>query len=321
MKNACIFYYNLNPDNIHQKDGVYYFKINNSRYYLYPYYRDIKEVNSLYKINIELKRKNIYVHEIILNKDNNIITIIDNIMYILLKVYIKENEFIDISSISYLTNNTLIKKQEDILIQKDWATLWEIKNDYLEYQISQFGIKYKDIANSFSYYIGLAENAISYARNTLLENKDKINLSLCHRRLNINNTLLDLFNPLEFIIDYRVRDIAEYIKSCFFNNKNNLIDKIDNFFNIIRPNNFEVRMFYARLLYPTYYFDIFEDIIDEKSNENELNKIIVRNKEYEIFLKDVYIYLSKNYYIPEISWILNKKNWFYSIFLFNNSSW
>ena len=77
MKNACIFYYNLNPDNIHQKDGVYYFKINNSRYYLYPYYRDIKEVNSLYKINIELKRKNIYVHEIILNKDNNIITIID----------------------------------------------------------------------------------------------------------------------------------------------------------------------------------------------------------------------------------------------------
>ena len=218
-------------------------------------------------------------------------------MYILLKVYIKENEFIDINSISYLTNNTLIKKQEDILIQKDWATLWEIKNDYLEYQISQFGIKYKDIANSFSYYIGLAENAISYARNTLLENKDKINLSLCHRRLNTNNTLLDLFNPLEFIIDYRVRDIAEYIKSCFFNNKNNLIDKIDNFFNIIRPNNFEVRMFYARLLYPTYYFDIFEDIIDEKSNENELNKIIVRNKEYEIFLKDVYIYLSKNYNI------------------------
>ena len=27
--------------------------------------------------------------------------------------------------------------------------------------------------------------------------------------------LFDLYNPLEFIIDYRVRDISEYLKFCF----------------------------------------------------------------------------------------------------------
>ena len=40
-----------------------------------------------------------------------------------------------------------------------------------------------------------------------------------------------------------------------------LLEDIISFFNIIKPNNFEVRMFYARLLYPTYYFDVFENII------------------------------------------------------------
>lgn len=304
MKNACIFYYNLNPDIIHQKDGVYYFKINDDRYYLFPYYRNIDEINSIYKITLELRHKNIYVHQIIKNKDNSIITVIDDVMYVLLEVYIKENEFISIENIAYLTGNTLIKKQEDILIQKDWASLWEIKNDYLEYQISQFGVKYKSIADSFSYYIGIAENAISYARNTLLENKDKINLCISHRRINVDNTSLDLYNPLEFIIDYRVRDIAEYIKSCFFNEKKELLDNIINFFNIIKPNNFEARMFYARLLYPTYYFDIFENIIDEKKEEIELDKIVSKSREYELFLKDVYIYLSNSYYLPEVTWLI-----------------
>ena len=280
MKNACIFYYNLNPEVIHQKDGVYYFKINEERYYLFPCYRSREELNSIYKISSELINKNIYVHQIVLNKDNNIITIIDNIMYVLLKIYIKENEFINVDNISYLTNNTLIKKEKDILIQKDWASLWEVKNDYLEYQISQFGVKYKSVAASFSYYIGIAENAISYARNTLIENKDRINLSIAHRRITSTNTNLDLYNPLEFIIDYRVRDIAEYVKSCFFDNKKELLEIIIKFFNNVRPNNFEARMFYARLLYPTYYFDIFENIVDEEIEDDGFD--------YEAWKADIY---------------------------------
>ena len=63
-------------------------------------------------------------------------------------------------------------------------------------------------------------------------------------------------------------------------------------------------MFYARLLYPTYYFDVFENIIDDEEDEKNLDKIVSKSHEYELFLKDVYIFLSKSYYMPEITWII-----------------
>ena len=66
-------------------------------------------------------------------------------------------------------------------------------------------------------------------------------------------------------------------------------------------------MLYARLLYPSYYFDIYERVIEDKIDEEKLLPIIERVNEYELFLKDCYLALSKYYNIEQIKWIINKK--------------
>ena len=67
---------------------------------------------------------------------------------------------------------------------------------------------------------------------------------------------------------------------------------------------------YARVLYPTYYFDIFEDYIISENIENEaikqrVNKIVIESKEYLQYIQDVFKeYLDYNV-IPKIEWINN----------------
>jgi len=41
-------------------------------------------------------------------------------------------------------------------------------------------------------------------------------VTLCHKRLKFPNLKKDYYNPLLFLFDLEIRDIAEYIKSSFF---------------------------------------------------------------------------------------------------------
>ena len=66
-------------------------------------------------------------------------------------------------------------------------------------------------------------------------------------------------------------------------------------------------MLYARLLYPTYYFDIYEKVIEDLKEESELLDIINKVDEYELFLKEAYFELSRMHKIEQINWIINKK--------------
>jgi len=308
MKNAIQYYYNLNPVDIHQKDDIYYFKVNNTRFFVYPLSRDEKELNSIYQVDIELLNKNFLVHQIILNKQKNIVTIINEIPYVLFKSFIKKNDSIDIDDINYFQSNTETKKHDFFLDKSNWVSLWENKNDYLEYQVSQFGIKYPLICETFSYYIGLAENAILYTKNTTMELKPDFSDSLVisHRRINNYTTLFDLYNPLEFIIDYKVRDISEYIKFKFFYDKQNLWEEINSCFSNNNFSLYSVRMLFARLLYPTYYFDLYDQIIEGERDEKDLHFIIKKQEEYEDFLCDIYNYLSLKYPIPPVEWLTKK---------------
>ncbi len=308
VKNAIQYYYNLNPINLHQKDDVYYFKIDNDRFFLFPLLRNDNELNSIYQIDLELLNRRVPTHQIILNKQKNIVTIVNDIPYVLLKSFVKKNDSIDIDDIITLANKTEIKKQDLFLDKSNWVTLWENKNDYLEYQVSQFGIKYPVICETFSYYIGLAENAILYVKNTTIESKPEFSDSLVisHRRINNYTTLFDLYNPLEFIIDYKVRDISEYIKFKFFYNKENLWEEINNYFSSNKLSIFGARMLFARLLYPTYYFDLYDQILEGERDEKDLHHIIKKQEEYEEFLSDIYNYLSLKYPLPPVEWLLKR---------------
>lgn len=244
MKNALNYYYGLNIEIIHQKEKNYYFQVNNFSYLFLPY-DNLDEISDIYKLNIFLKQS-IPVHEIILNKSNAIVTNINGDNYILLKILVPKAN-IGINDIISL-NNINIPIDKSKLRRDDWYNMWVQKIDYFEYQVSQMGKKYPVIRESFNYYVGLAENAIILVKNT---DPNNLNLGLSHRR--IDNTSFELYNPLNLIIDVRIRDVCEYFKYCFFNNID-ISNELDLFLTYNKLGRDEGRYFLARMLFPTYYF-------------------------------------------------------------------
>ena len=284
MKNALNYYYGLNIEIIHQKEKNYYFQVNNFSYLFLPY-DNLDEISDIYKLNIFLKQS-IPVHEIILNKSNAIVTNINGDNYILLKILVPKAN-VGINDIISL-NNINIPIDKSKLRRDDWYNMWVQKIDYFEYQVSQMGKKYPVIRESFNYYVGLAENAIILVKNT---DPNNLNLGLSHRR--IDNTSFELYNPLTLIIDVRIRDVCEYFKYCFFNNID-ISNELDLFLTYNKLGRDEGRYFLARMLFPTYYFDLYEKIINDEIDEKELNKIILKADKYEKVLQRIYLYFKSN---------------------------
>ena len=102
----------------------------------------------------------------------------------------------------YLNNNNNI----------DLNKLWSNKIDYLEYQVSQLGTNYNEILNSFSFFIGLSENAISFLNINNI-NYNNTHKTLNHLRIKNNMLFIDYYNPINILIDYDIRDYSEYIKN------------------------------------------------------------------------------------------------------------
>lgn len=293
MKNAINYYYNLYPENIHQTEKGYYFVINQTRYFLIKYIGDPKDIQKIYEMHLYLLNQNFYIHPIVLNIQNQILTYINNEPYILM-ITIYYNNKINISDIT-----SFIKIANSKIEIPNWGELWAQKNDYLEYQISMLGKKHPLIRESFSYYVGLGETAIQ-----LVNSLEKVSVPLVysHRRLGINDTWYDLYNPLNLTIDYQVRDIAEYLKSQFFNGKN--IEKdLTYYLNSAKLSTYEYMLFLARLIYPTYYFDLYEEVITDRANDEEIKKIISKVDDYETIIKKVYQYYKSFLPVPRIEWL------------------
>lgn len=307
MKNVLNYYYNINVTDVVKEGDVYTFDLNYTKYYFVPLLRPLEDLPLLNDLANEMFSRGILTHTFMFNKDNLLYTVYNEQHYCLLKINNNLDKEITLNDVNNFHSNLRISDTNSKLKRTDWATLWSEKIDYFEYQIRQLGIDKKIIINSFSYYIGLAENAIAYVNNISLNLTSKINgdLTVCHRRIFNPNISLNFLNPLSYVIDYDVRDIAEYIKVMFFSNEYDWYE-IENYINrhIFTP--YSCAMFYARLLYPSYYFDVYEKVMSEEVEERELLKIIDNVDNYEIFLKDIYDLLSKKKPIPRIDWIMNK---------------
>ena len=218
------------------------------------------------------------------------ITVINEKKYIL----IKNNKIDDSITLNKIIDINNIKAQFINLKMPEWEELWCKKMDYFEYQISQIGKKYPLIRESFNYYLGLTELAISVLNN--IPKKD-LYFCLSHKRIE------DIYNPLNLIIDYRVRDISEYFKKNFFNNKD-IIEELNLFlFNNNLTNN-EKKLFFVRMLFPSYYFDTYENIIINKISEETIKKITIKVDEYDKILNKIYLHLKINSNL-QISWLEN----------------
>ena len=308
MKDLINYYYNLNIESTEDWDNLYIFEWQSNKYYFVPLNRTEKELIDLVEISKELKERGLACHDLILNKFGKFITNIYEANYILLRSIGDIYEEYDIKDMIQINNRLLVNPNKRNLYRNSWAKLWSDKIDYFEYQIHELGKDKELILDSFSYYIGLGENAISYVNNTNKKyhgnNQDRICLS--HRRIKYPNYKLNYLNPLSFIFDLEVRDIAEYIKSAFFEG----VDALSYLRETLKITNFSIyslELLYARLLYPTYYFDIYESIMNKGESEEKLIPIIEKADDYEEFLRFAYLEINKYAPIEGISWLLDKK--------------
>jgi hypothetical protein len=63
-------------------------------------------------------------------------------------------------------------------------------------------------------------------------------------------------------------------------------------------------MFFARLLYPSYYFDIYEKVVNSNDTSEKIIKFLNGAGEYEIFLKKAYKEISLYTKLLKIDWII-----------------
>ncbi len=308
MKEIINYYYNFDIIDTEEHSNYTSFKYLGEDFYFVFFNRTEEELRDLVTLTNELKLKGIRCHDIIINRLGNVLTKVGDNYYILLKINSSKNEEINFITLCEYIDKLKLNSTNSKLYRNNWGELWSKKIDYFEYQIKELGKDKSIILDSFSYYIGLAENAISYVNkiNRVIGISENDNIVLSHRRVFYPNTNLNYLNPLSFIFDLEVRDIAGYLKIEFFNGEDSLLDLIT-YLKIKKLTQYSYHMLYARLLYPSYYFDIYEDIMNNGADEEKLIPIIKKVDDYEIFLKEAYYEISKYTNLERIDWLLKEK--------------
>ena len=248
MKNVLSYYYNLHLSDIHQTEGIYRFNLNGIDYAFTLYKRNLNEIRELYELSLLLFQNGIMVHQFVLNKENQLITYVNQKPYVLLQIYNNSKQNITINDINnFSCSSSILKLPEK---QVNWANLWSDKIDYFEYQVNQFGKKNPLIRESFSYFSGLVENGISLFNILGL---DYNNYSVSHQRLSSKDTMFEFLNPMNLIIDYKVRDACEFYKEKFLN-KQSISNEIKEYLSNKNLNVYEILLFFIRMFYPSFYF-------------------------------------------------------------------
>lgn len=295
MNNAILFFYNINVQEIKKINDNYYFTYLSNNYVIYSYKRDITEAESIYNLNLEMLSKGLIGYEIVLTQNREILFIHGETYYILMKFPNIKNRVItyeDVISFYFPTPKNKFLN----LDKSNWGYNWSGKIDFIEYQFSQVKNKFPILENSIDYFVGIWENAISYFNDNVTFLEEKF---VCHKRVDTKMDLLEFLNPLNFVIDYKERDKGEYLKSYVINNNYSSV-QLKKLLQGSSKNN--IILLISRILFPSYYFDLYEDIVLKEKNEEEIVKMIEKRKNINNLLKYIFENFS-NYNIPYIEWI------------------
>lgn len=298
MNNFIEYFYGIKVDKVIYNDKYYSFIYNGFIYKLYTFDDNYSNLRMLYDVNKKLVG-NTLMSEIIINRNNEIISNYNGISYILIKVFANVNKSVSLEEISFVSKSLYREK-----ININWGILWSNKIDYLEDLINENGKKYPLIVDSFNYFVGMCENAIAYFNSIILDNNYKYVVS--HKVIKWDDSVEVLYNPMNITFDYRVRDVAEYIKNSFFNNNHNIYNELIIYLNKEQLSLMEVKLLISRLMYPSFYFEMYEDILIDNKEEKIILDVISRLDEYEQYLDKIISFLGRYYQVDEIMWLKYK---------------
>ena len=278
--------YLINIDEYFYKNNYIFYKNRNNYYFI----SEVKNKKNLYKLYYYFI--NGYFYKIIFNKKGKFISTYQNKDYILLK-YIKYN--FKLEDLIYKNKLALSNKKKLLT----WRNIWIDRSNYIEEKYQKIINKYNIIDESIDYFYGLLEAAIY-----LLRDYQKYYDYLYLQHILIN--YFDYFNPCNIKLDVKERDFSNYLKYLFFSNKYKdiYIDKI-----IIKNlNNYNFNLILARLIYPDYYFNLLDELIDNNYifNNNifdEIKYIILLVDDYELYISNIYRVLLENKVIKKVDFI------------------
>ncbi|MFI3260929.1 MAG: hypothetical protein R3Y13_04365 [bacterium] len=304
MKETIEYNYNIEIDKLDESLETYSFRYINEIFLFCPFKRNKNDINELVSCSNELKNLNIPCFEMMQDKNGKELVVVDGEEYVLLKILNTYSNEVDLIDMIEISKKTRVSGEKLEKYKNNWGDLWSQKVDYFEYQVAQLGHGKDIIIDSFSYFIGLAENAITMVNkcNKKYEYGKDDNVCLSHRRIFSPNYVLNYHNPISFLLDLEVRDFAEYIKSSFYNNENAILE-VETYLKSRRLSIYSYQMFYARLIFPSTYFDLYENAINDKSKEEDIIHIIKSCSEYEKFLADVLVIIRKYVNIEGLTWI------------------
>ena len=182
-------------------------------------------------------------------------------------------------------------------------SLWEEKISLIEEKIiPSFKIDdyfYFRVMVSTIHALGLGYNAIQYLAELKIDFNDEITpLTLTHRRLNSFEPKV-MLDPLSFVLDSPVRDLAELFKAK--------VITVTELLNSLKQYSFsikEISLLMARLLFPTTLFDLLEKHYSERVDvRNQILNYYHHLNEYVKELKYIEQYLVANYGIRPIAWL------------------
>lgn len=293
MNNIISSFYNIFNIELYKENDIYFFRYHDFLYSFEP----VINLSRFLQILSVLKLFNISLHGFfwVYNIYGDLLTKVENKYYILFCHNRGSiNLLYEVKHPLYL-----FQEGENFFVDR-WDIIWARKIDYYENEMEKIGKNVPAIYDSFSFFIGLAENAVSYINYNYYSIKsDKSNsVFLSHYRIDENN----FFNPLNLKLDYYSRDVAEYIKFLFYNNHYSDFSFLD-FFSKINLSYDDYVFIYARLLFPSFYFDLLDRFLNTGVGEAEIKKVIDRQREYFLFINTLFYYIPGFSKVPKILWI------------------
>lgn len=209
-----------------------------------------------------------------------------------------------------------------------WQEYWEGRFDSLEklyQQVLKSGpaTEFDEwFLQTFSYFSGLAENAIGYVHDTLLDAPpgpfDRG--TICHERFTPAHWVgrIPWKNPFEWVYDHPVRDLAEYVRVLLLRGEKGLARArkfIEDYQSILPLSGLAWRLMFSRLLFPVHYFTVVEEYYyePEKKGKRKLLQSLQRYAEtseaYERFLANfsqVFQIPVNRIFLPLPEWLLKK---------------
>lgn len=282
MKEKIYEEYGYKIDYLIYKKNHILFELNDSKYMILKTNLSNERLLILNNIVNYLDNYAIFFHQIVTGKKGFIFDF-GNEHYVILRLRIVSERTINIDEILRLSN---------ISINVDFDNSIEEKIDFIEKYLANYDL---DLGN-INYFIGLSENAIALF-NMINVGKNFIG----HKRVNYMEKAVDFYNPLNIVLDYKTRDLAEYSKSLFMNGQDRIID------NLRFLDYPDWLSYFARVMFPSYYFDMVDQYI-ESGTLMDNKKISNLANSFEKVLKELYKTISLNINIPYIGWLNNINN-------------